>query len=157
MTHDPILDADLLQALTAAHADAPPAEPVPPALAARLKHRLFERIADAERRHVTVQASEDTWQPFHGGVDIKVLHESPDGIMSYLLRLAPGAKMAPHRHPVDEDCVVLQGSVRIGADLLVLAGGFHLALKDTLHASISSDDGAVIYLRGASPHPADLV
>ena len=157
MKYDPVLDSDLLAALTEAHADAAPAEAVPAALAARVKHRVFDRIARAETRHVTVQCADDTWQPFHRGVDIKVLHESADGIMSYLLRLAPGAMMAPHRHPVDEDCVVLEGSVRIGVDLLVPAGGFHLALADTLHASISSDAGALIYLRGASPHPADLV
>jgi len=90
------------------------------------------------------------------GVDIKVLHEA-DGIMSYLLRLAPGASFSPHRHPIDEECVVLEGTLQIGSDLWVPAGGFHLAHRDSVHATVSSVTGATIFLRGASPHPAELV
>ena len=53
--------------------------------------------------------------------------------------------------------MVLEGAVRIGDDLIVRAGGFHLAHRDTFHAPISSELGATLYLRGASPHMADLV
>jgi quercetin dioxygenase-like cupin family protein len=149
---NPMIDADLLEALAANQA----IEPIQPAVAARIKHRVLERIARAETSHKTLHAADDTWQRFIHGVDIKVLHEA-DGIMSYLLRLAPGAVLAPHRHPADEECVVLDGSVRIGDDLVVRAGGFHLAHKNTLHAVITSEQGATIFLRGASPHIADLV
>ena len=31
------------------------------------------------------------------------------------------------------------------------------ARKDALHAPITSDEGATIFLRGASPHPAAVV
>jgi quercetin dioxygenase-like cupin family protein len=146
------LDDDILRAL----ADAQAWE-APPALAtARVKHRLLQRVAQAEARHLTVPAAQGRWQPFQPGVEIKVLHEA-DGVMSYLLRLAPGAALAAHRHPVDEECVVLEGRVRIGDTLEIGAGGFHLAHRDALHAPISSVDGATIFLRGASPHPAHLV
>lgn len=148
----PALDADLIAEIAASQA----AEPVPPALAARVKHRLLDRIARAETGHTTLHAAADLWQPFKEGVDIKVLNEA-DGIMSYLLRLAPGAVVDAHRHPVDEECVVLEGVVRIGDDLVVHAGGFHLAHQGTLHAPITSELGATMFLRGASPHVADLV
>ena len=74
--------------------------------------------------------------------------------MSYLLRLAPGAALPAHRHPVDEECVVLEGEVQIGT-LRVGAGGFHLGRKDVLHDRLCSAGGALIFLRGAIPE-ADL-
>ena len=148
----PVLDLDLLDALAGAHA----AEPIAARVAARIKRKLLGRIAGAETRHLTVQAADDHWQPFVQGVDIKVLHEA-QGIMSYLLRLAPGAHFSAHRHPIDEECVVLEGTLQIGTDLLVPAGGFHLAHRDSIHATVSSVTGATIFLRGASPHPAELV
>ena len=131
-------------------------EPVAPAVAARIKHRLMERIAQSESGHLTVHAAADTWQRFNRGVEIKVLHEDA-GIMSYLLRLAPGAAIDAHRHGIDEECVVLEGTVQIGESLVVHAGGFHLAHKDTLHARITTVDGATIFLRGEVPTPASLL
>jgi quercetin dioxygenase-like cupin family protein len=148
----PRIDADLIAELAANQA----AEPMSPAIAARIKHRVLDRIARAETSHTTLHAGDDSWQALKQGVDIKVLHEA-DGIMSYLLRLAPGAVVDAHRHPIDEECVVMEGVVRIGDDLVVQAGGFHLAHKNTLHAPITSERGATMFLRGASPHMADLV
>lgn len=149
----PVLDPALLDAFAANHA----AEPVAPLVAAQLKRRLLARIADAATpTHITAQATDNTWQPFTRGVDIKVLYEA-GGIMSYLLRLVPGASFPSHRHPIDEECVVLEGTIQIGSELVVAAGGFHMAHRDTVHAPVSSIAGATIFLRGASPHPADLV
>jgi len=82
-------------------------------------------------------------------VRIKVLHEAA-GVMSYLLRLAPGASLPAHRHPVDEECVVLEGEVQIGS-LRVAAGGFHLGRRDVLHERLESAGGALNFLRGAVP------
>jgi quercetin dioxygenase-like cupin family protein len=148
----PVIDADLLDTLAANQAE----EPIQPDVAARIKHRVMERIARAEIGHTTLHPTDNTWQRFKHGVDIKVLHEA-GGVMSYLLRLAPGAVLPAHRHPMDEECVVLEGAVQIGDDLLLHAGGFHLAHKDSLHAVITSSQGATIFLRGAAPHVADLV
>lgn len=145
------LDADLLEAFSAAQQP----EAVDVALAQRVKRRVLKRIAELEDRHLTVQAGADGWQPFGPGLQIKVLHEH-EGTMSYLLKLAPGAQLPPHRHPQDEECVVLEGELRIGA-LVVPAGGFHLARRDTLHDRIGTDTGAVIYLRGAVPDAAHCV
>ena len=152
-TSDPddraMLDADILAALSS-----DPNEHAPsPEAAARIKHRLLERVAQAQAGHLTVHAGVGGWKPFGPGVQIKTLHRD-GGIMSYLLKLAPGALLAPHRHPVDEECVVLEGRLRIGNELVVEAGGFHLAHRDALHGVITSDDGATIFLRGAIPHTA---
>lgn len=132
------------------------AEPIDAARSMRIKRRLLKRIADDQlQRHLTVRRDDGEWAAFGPGLTIKVLHET-DGVMSYLLRLAPGASLAPHRHPIDEECVVLEGELQIG-ELRVGAGGFHLGRKDILHGRITTVDGALIFLRGAAPEPALLV
>jgi quercetin dioxygenase-like cupin family protein len=149
----PLLDEATVQVLTSHQsAEAPDSD-----LAARLRHKLMARIAqEATPRHLTVQASQDTWKQFLPGIERKVLHAG-DGLMTYLLRLAPGAVLPAHRHPVDEECIVLSGVLRIGTELELPAGAFHLGRKNLPHAAITTDLGAVIYLHGAAPSAEMLI
>ena len=89
-------------------------------------------------------------------VAIKVLREH-EGVLSYLLRLDPGASLPPHRHPQDEECVVLEGRLRVGSKVEIGPGGYHLAHAGALHATIGSATGATIFLRGAAPHAGHLL
>jgi anti-sigma factor ChrR (cupin superfamily) len=150
--HDAPLDADLVAALDALQEPDPDAAPG----RERVRHRLLQRLAaDSTMRHLTVPAAGADWQPFGQGITIKVLHEA-GGLMSYLLRLAPGAALPVHRHPVDEECVVLEGEVRIGT-LRIGPGGYHRGRQDVLHDRLHSPAGALIFLRGAVPEPAHRV
>jgi anti-sigma factor ChrR (cupin superfamily) len=136
--------------------DAIAPEPIDAALVQRVKRRLLRRIAaDQAERHLTVQGHQGQWAALGPGLQIKVLHQA-GGIMSYLVKLAPGAALPPHRHPVDEECIVLEGELRIG-DLRVGAGSFHLGRKDVLHDRVTTVDGALIYLRGATPDTELLI
>lgn len=149
---EPVLDADLLARIGGALEPAPE-DALDAATQERIKRKLLRRIAAASTdRHLTLADVAAGWQPFGTGVSLKVLHES-GGVMSYLLRLAPGAALPAHRHPVDEECVVLEGEIRIG-ELRVRAGGFHLGRQGVLHDRLESEDGALIYLRGAVPEPS---
>ncbi len=134
----------------------PPSPAGTPAQARAIRRRLLERVADADLSHLTVQPAEAGWQPFGEGVAIKVLHERA-GVMSYLLQLAPGATLAPHRHPLDEECIVLEGRLRVGSRLEIGPGGYHLAHQGALHATISTRTGATVFLRGAVPDAAQLL
>jgi len=127
-----------------------------PAQARAIRRRLLERVADTADSHLTVPAGAAGWQAFGDGVQIKVLHENR-GILSYLLKLAPGARLDAHRHPADEECVVLEGRLKVGSRLEVGPGGYHLARAGSLHAGISTDTGAIIFLRGAEPHADQLL
>lgn len=138
------------------HPAPPPAGSTTPGQARAMRRRLLERVADADDSHLTIAADQGEWQAFAEGVRIKVLHEQ-DGVLSYLLRLAPGARLPAHRHPVDEECVVLEGTLRIGTRIEVGPGGFHLAHRGALHAGLSSDGGATIFLRGAVPDATQIV
>jgi anti-sigma factor ChrR (cupin superfamily) len=147
------LDPDIAAALTAAQA--PDAAGDAQALE-RVRSRLMQRIAaDSVRHHVAIGADGGEWRRFLPGIERKVLHEQ-DGVMSYLLRFAPGAVLPAHRHPVDEECVVIEGRLRIG-ELMLGPGGFHRVRHDVLDADSTSDEGCVIYLRGASPKAEHLL
>jgi quercetin dioxygenase-like cupin family protein len=145
------LDDDTLAALNAAQLP----EPVDAQLAARVKRRVLDRIAGAEAAQVAVPPDAGTWRPVLPGVQMKVLHDS-GGIMSYLLRMAPGSTLPNHRHPHDEECVVIEGSVQMGG-ITMGPGGYLMERKDTLHPPLTTADGATIYLRGASPRNEHLI
>lgn len=115
-----------------------------------VRRRLLERVADAEPTLVTIAAHEGDWRPLLEGVRIKILREDA-GTLSYLLELQPGASLPAHRHPMDEECVVLQGRLRIGTRHEIGPGGYHVARAGALHATVSTETGAVIFLRGAVP------
>ena len=150
MPAEPVLDEDLVAALNDAVAAAPPLDA---AAHQRIKSRLLRRIAQEQLpRHTTITAEAGNWRELGDGLALKVLHRDGD-VMSYLVRMAPGSRLPPHRHPVDEECVVLEGAVQIGT-LRVAAGGFHLGHRGVLHDVIESPDGALIYLRGAVPDAA---
>ena len=147
------LDPDIAAVIAAAQA---PAGPLDVAAVDRVRSRLMQSIAaESTARHVSVPAGESGWHRFLPGIERKVLHERR-GSMSYLLKFAPGAVLPSHRHPMDEECVVLEGKLRIG-DLVLATGSFHLAHEGLPHDEITSEEGAVIYLRGAPPKAEDLV
>lgn len=123
---------------------------------ARVKRRVLRAIAaESTPRHLTVQAGEGSWEAFGPGLQRKVLNFE-GGIMSYLVRLQAGASLSAHRHPVDEECVVLEGEVQIGS-LRLAVGGFHLGRRDLPHDRLRSEGGALIFLRGAAPEAEHLL
>lgn len=127
-----------------------------PAQARAIRRRLLERVADTDDSHLTVPPGAVGWQPFGDGVQIKVLHGQA-GLLSYLLKLAPGARLEAHHHPADEECVVLEGVLKVGSRVEVGPGGYHLARAGSLHAPISTETGATLFLRGAEPHVDQLL
>jgi quercetin dioxygenase-like cupin family protein len=136
-------------------AEAPTAE-----RGAALKRRLLARVhEDVCRGSETVRALEGQWHIFLPGIRIKMLHQG-GGRASYLLKLEPGAILPPHRHPVVEECVVLEGSLRTrhrGREVVVGGRGtFHCAPAGVAHEMLTSDSGALIFLRGAAPVAKDI-
>lgn len=121
-----------------------------------LKRRLLERVADADRSHLDVDPAAGAWQPLLPGVQLLFLSEA-EGRLSYLLRFAPGASLPPHRHPVDEECIVLAGRLRIGSHTEVGPNAYHRAHAGSLHPAIVAPEGATVFLRGAVPRAEDLL
>ena len=146
------LEMDVRQALDAALC---PQGSGDSALLARVKARVLTAVTGKTGAlHGTVRAEAGAWEPVSPGVERKLLWESGDSL-SCMLRLAPGAVVAAHGHLLDEECVVLEGSLRIGSDLVLHVGDFHVGVHGVAHAETSSETGAMVYLRGArQPEPA---
>ena len=97
---------------------------------------------------VTVAADQGEWIPVVEGVEKKSLFvDAALGTESFLLRLAPGAAVPAHAHAVTEECVMLEGEMRIG-DLLLRAGDFHAVSAGASHPVIFSETGGLLYVRG---------
>ena len=134
-------------------AEAVRAAPLDPMAERFLKSRLLTRVRDLERGGVTstVRPDQGEWEKFSPRIKMKVLRREADGSsMSYLLKLEPGAFLVPHKHAIDEECVVLEGEVMIGAEL-VGPGSYHLAPRGMVHQPIRSEHGAILFIRGKEP------
>ncbi len=141
----PALDEDLTRQLDRKLGTEQPGDE---AVLERVRARLMKQIAaeSQSRLHTTVRTGEQPWEQLAPGIERKVLFTTPTSL-SCLLRLAPGARIPGHLHPIDEECLVLEGSARIGTDLVLQAGDFHVGMQGVPHAGITTETGAVVFLR----------
>ena len=141
-------------------------EALPEARQAGLQQRLHARIAQDLAARQAQKPSQATlikhddgeWENFLPGIRIKYLRRSETS-QSYLLQLSAGSMLPPHRHHMIEECVVLEGCLRLrhGADVLrIEKGSFHLAPAGEDHPSICAESDALIYLRGAVTDAKDI-
>jgi predicted ChrR family anti-sigma factor len=80
------------------------------------------------------------------GVEVKTLYvDRETGSVTSLLKLDAGAKYPAHHHAAVEQCLVLEGSVRIG-QVFLEQGDFEFANADTEHAIVQSDNGCVLMI-----------
>lgn len=97
---------------------------------------------------ITVRGDAGTWQPLAEGADIKLLWvDAAARTRSFLLRLAPGARVPAHPHPTTEECLVLSGDMVIG-DTVFHAGDYHVAPAGLDHPELTSRGGGVVFIRG---------
>lgn len=144
-TAEQVLDSTTLETLALG------VTPIEPPLAANaaLRERILKRAAShaspAPQTHLTVPLSDEDWLDVMPLIKMKTLFESEDG-KGVLFRFQPGARLPAHEHDTDEECVVLEGELRIGA-ATVRAGDFHLARKGIPHGPLTSPTGALFYIR----------
>ena len=119
----------------------------------RLRERVLRRSREsrAPRGTRTARAAESAWHPLAAGVNFRLLHtDAARGTMTAFIRLQPGAAFEAHEHPTAEECLVLEGEIRIGAHRLV-AGDMHIADEGTRHDVTRSEAGALLWVRAALP------
>lgn len=138
-------NSDLMESLADAMT---PIEP-PPARKAAMCDRILKRIASDKaapaQSHLTVHLSNEGWVDVMPLIKMKTLFESDDG-KGVLFRFQPGARLPPHEHSTDEECVVLEGELHIGSEI-VRSGDFHLARRGLPHGDLTSPSGALFYIR----------
>ena len=126
--------------------EAPPAD-----LWARVDSAVDRRNGERVTRNTILRSDDDTrWLPVTDGIEKKVLYlDTAAGMESYLLRLAPGVRIAGHGHTAIEECLVLSGAVSVG-DVRLAAGDYHLAIPGPVHGDVTTESGALLYSRGAA-------
>lgn len=99
----------------------------------------------------TVRANEGEWSGLAPGVQWKNLW-TDGAVRSMLVRVAPGTRVAGHGHPMDEECLVLEGDLYSGGTTL-RAGDYQYAAGGSRHGGIASDAGALLFVRGPAGCP----
>jgi len=69
-----------------------------------------------------------------------------------IARLASATRVSPHAHRLDEECMVLEGDVRLG-EVHAHAGDYHLAHSGVPHGVVSSDGVCLLFLHGQKQYP----
>ncbi len=111
---------------------------------------MRERILDAAAPATTtvVRANEGEWKKLLPGITIKTLHmDGENGTQTSLWRLEPGARVPPHPHSKDEECMVLEGSI-IHDGKTYTQGDFLVAKPGVRHKDFLAPQGALLMIRG---------
>jgi anti-sigma factor ChrR (cupin superfamily) len=138
------LDASLIAALAVA---TPPEAPSPEATS-RMREALFQRVHAPSPDYLFVHSHQGEWVSLLSGVELKLLRDDADS-RSFLLRMAPGSRLPPHEHALDEECLVLEGDATLNG-VLCRVGDYHLAPQGKPHDWVTTQAGCLLFVRGAS-------
>ncbi|MCB1714137.1 MAG: cupin domain-containing protein [Candidatus Competibacteraceae bacterium] len=113
-----------------------------------MRERLLSRIAtEAPPGTRTVRSEQLTWHPVSERIEIKILHRDPArNEQTALLRCQAGAVLSSHSHTKQEECLVLEGEIRIGQHI-IRQGDLHIAEPGCQHPELVSEQGALLLLR----------
>ena len=154
--------APVVAALAAAVSPCAPPPHVRDALLAKIQkltlvQETIEAVA-AEHSHAVggalpelyVQyAAEALWTTVAEGVTMRMLYlDRTLRRFAALLQLSPGVRYAAHRHPGPEDCLVLEGDLRLG-DQVLGPGDYQHAQAGTWHDEQWTETGCVCLITGA--------
>ena len=132
--------------------------PLDPARKAALRRRILAATLPRAAPLLEIRRSEEgRWYPLLPGIALKPLRvDVPGWTQTSLWRLDPGARVPPHAHAADEECLVVAGSVVQGG-IEYRSGDYILARRGLQHAEFVSPQGAMLLIRGElSPHLLDL-
>lgn len=134
----------------------PDAAPLPEARE-RMRMQLMASLPKAAPTTHILRREQGKWQPLLPGIHIKTLRRDPvAGTQTTLWRLDPGARVPPHPHKHEEECLVLEGSI-VQDGIEYFPGDYLLAEVGERHSAFESPDGALFLIRGESlPDPEVL-
>lgn len=139
-----VLDPQLIEAMACAITPEHPGAQA----SARMRDALFQRVHAATPGFRFVHSHEGEWVRLFQGVEFKLLRQDTT-CRSYLLRLAPGARLPSHGHNVDEESLILEGDATING-VLCRTGDYHFAPPGQKHGRITSEGGCLMFVRDAA-------
>jgi anti-sigma factor ChrR (cupin superfamily) len=146
ITPDDKLDETLDKAVLAMLSDA--VAPVKPAdeVAMRMRTRVLDTATPITT--TVVRATDGEWKKLLPGITIKTLHTNVEhGTQTSLWRLQPGARVPPHPHSKDEECMVLEGFIVHDGNIYT-QGDFLVAKPGVRHKDFLAPEGALLMIRG---------
>jgi quercetin dioxygenase-like cupin family protein len=91
------------------------------------------------------------WIDVGGGINVRRLTRDPmSGADVFMVRMAAGATYGAHAHPLDEECLVLEGRVRIDGREYG-PGDYELAPRGGVHGLVEAITPLLMYVRGRLP------
>lgn len=120
---------------------APEVDP-PPGLRARLLDRIAAEARPAAIEGTILRAGETAWVDAPApGVQYRPLR----GRKTMLVRMAPNTWLPAHDHEWNEQCLVLEGSIR-SEDVTAYAGDYVYMPAGSHHAALYSETGATFLI-----------
>jgi quercetin dioxygenase-like cupin family protein len=106
--------------------------------------------AEAEKVIVRSTYNDSGWaESGLPGITIKPLYSNPAlGTQTALVRLAPGTHYPKHRHVGTEECLVMEGVLRMD-DITLNAGDFIVNKDGEIHHDTWTDEGCLLLLSGS--------
>jgi anti-sigma factor ChrR (cupin superfamily) len=94
-----------------------------------------------------VRRHEGAWMPTGlPGVFAKQLYVDPArDTVTMLVRMEPGSSYPPHRHGGPEECLVVEGDLRVG-DVVLQAGDYQCAAGDSIHDVSTTVNGCILLI-----------
>jgi quercetin dioxygenase-like cupin family protein len=84
-------------------------------------------------------------------IEVRVVRKDAErNNQTVLIRMLPGAEIVSHAHSQEEECLVMEGAVEIGAHRLY-EGDMHVASAGVKHPRIVSPLGALLMIRSEIP------
>jgi len=99
-------------------------------------------------QRMTIRSNEGDWLPMCEGIKIKFLFsDEVRRTKTVLIKMAPGSVLPKHHHSSVEECLMLEGELFSGNDVL-RAGDYQVSLADSEHQRISTVNGATFLIVG---------
>lgn len=123
----------------------------PPDLKARLMSRLDPPPPNnpypglfSKRAH-----EQGPWKPSKSAPGVfykKLYHDKEAGLVTTLVKMEPGARLAAHTHSKTEQCLILEGDLRYNDQKIYRAGDFTWALSGSVDPALYTVEGNLLLI-----------
>lgn len=117
-----------------------------------LRDRLLARLArnSSPGLHSKRVQDQGPWRPTASpGVFFKkLMFDQSTGLMTMLVKMEPGARLAGHSHGRTEQCLILEGDLRYSEEKVYRAGDFTWAEAGTIDPALYTVDGNLLLIVG---------
>jgi quercetin dioxygenase-like cupin family protein len=121
----------------------------------RMRAKILDGIAPPPNT-ITRRGADAQWIEVWPRVWVQQLHsDAQTGVQMNIVRMEAGGFIPAHAHDHDEECLVLEGEIRLG-DYYVRRGDLHIARAGSQHGDLSSPTGALLMIRSIA-HSAQHV